>query len=101
LRLQPYEGIEFDFWSKRPGYDRQLENVPLSFAYRDHFETLPEAYEKVLLDAIHSDHSLFPSSAEVLASWKILEPIQRVWAREKKPLKVYKPGSSIEEVMSL
>lgn len=101
LRLQPYEGIEFDFWSKRPGYNRQLESVPLAFAYRDHYESLPEAYEKVLLDAIHFDHSLFPSSAEVIASWKVLAPIQRVWALGKKRLPSYKPGSSIEAVLAL
>jgi glucose-6-phosphate 1-dehydrogenase len=62
---------------------------------------LPEAYEQVLFNAINSDHSLFTSSEEVLATWKILDAIQKAWEMSTDDLVVYPPGSSIDQVLSL
>ncbi|MDD5318934.1 MAG: glucose-6-phosphate dehydrogenase [Candidatus Pacebacteria bacterium] len=81
LRIQPKEGIEICLWTKKPGYDRTLEKHPLNFSYEDHYASLPEAYERVLVDAMHSDHSLFTSSGEVLRSWEIIAPIQEFWKK--------------------
>lgn len=79
LHIQPNEGAELDLWAKQPGYDRKLQKLPLSFAYSNHFDNLPEAYERVLLDAMKSDHNLFTTSDEVLETWRILNPIQQHW----------------------
>ena len=101
LRLQPNEGIELSLWTKRPGYDKQIEQHKLHFDYKDHYETLPEAYERVLVDAINSDHSLFTSSAEVLEAWRIIEPIQRRWESQGDDLVVYPVGSKASQVIAL
>lgn len=99
FRIQPDEGIAIEMYSKKPGYNQVFELRRLGFSYR-HDEQLPEAYEQVLVDAIRSHKSLFTSSDEVLRSWQLLEPVQRAWAFDNKPLQQYAPGSSIEQVLS-
>ncbi|HEY5549964.1 MAG TPA: glucose-6-phosphate dehydrogenase [Candidatus Saccharimonadales bacterium] len=101
LRVQPKEGIELDLWVKEPGYERRLKQKSLAFTYEQHYERLPDAYERVLLDAIRGSQSLFASSGEVLESWRILEPIQERWRMGSSDLRFYKPGSTIEEVLKL
>ncbi len=100
LRIQPHEGIELCLWAKRPGYDRQLQRVPLDFTYSHHFDGLPEAYERVLMDAIRSDRSLFASSDEVLASWRILAPLQHAWSLSDEDLRFYEPGSTPDTIIA-
>jgi glucose-6-phosphate 1-dehydrogenase len=100
IRIQPREGIELDIWVKKPGYERQLEKKTLSFSYQQNFQDrLADAYEKVLVDAIRSDQSLFASSEEVIASWQILQPVLDYWKTNPDKLKIYKPGSSVEEIL--
>lgn len=101
LRIQPNEGIEFDLWVKEPGYDRRLQKLPLSFAYEQHFDKLPEAYEQVLVDAMRGAKNIFAGDEEVLTTWKILQPILEHWQSQTKDLLIYKPGSSTEEVTNL
>ncbi|MPN36736.1 Glucose-6-phosphate 1-dehydrogenase [bioreactor metagenome] len=72
--------------------------MKLSFAYEDHQQELAQAYEQVLIDALKGDHRLFTSSEEVLASWKILAPVQKQWALEEKDLIFYEAGSSLQQV---
>lgn len=98
LRIQPHEGIEVYLWSKQPGYERKLDKVTMDFTYKEHFSELPEAYEQVLLDAIKSDHNLFTSSEEVMASWQILAPIQAAWDNGSDDLIIYEPGSNPEQI---
>lgn len=101
LRLQPNEGIELYLWAKRPGYERELQHVTLDFSYQQHFAgaALPDAYERVFMDAMRSDHSLFTTSDEVLATWRVLDPVQQAWAMHTGDLVPYKPGSTIRQVM--
>ncbi len=98
LRIQPNEGIEIDLWAKRPGYESELQKVPLSFSYANHFTKLPEAYERVFMDAIRSDRALFTTSDEVLETWRILEPVQHAWDMENDTLHFYKNGSSTDDI---
>jgi glucose-6-phosphate 1-dehydrogenase len=100
LQIQPHEGIEVDLWSKRPGYNRELEQVRLHFDYRNQNKELPDAYEQVFLDAIRSDHSLFTSSEEVLEAWCILKLIQVHWNMTDEDLIQYKPGSKPDEILA-
>lgn len=100
LRIQPNEGVELFLWTKEPGYDRKLRQVPLSFSYSEQFEGLPEAYERVFVDAMKGDRSLFTSSDEVLASWKILKPVQENWKTiGDQGLIIYESGSKPGDVV--
>lgn len=92
LRIQPNEGIEIELWAKEPGYDNELQKVPLKFAYDTDTTLLPEAYERVFMDAIRSDHDLFTTSDEVLETWRILDPIQKAWEMDSSDLLYYEPG---------
>jgi glucose-6-phosphate 1-dehydrogenase len=96
LRIQPNEGAEVCLWTKKPGYEHELQLLPLDFSYRTHYSGLPDAYERVFVDAMRADHSLFTTSDEVLASWRILAPVQHAWSMNDKDLILYKPGSNAE-----
>lgn len=93
LRVQPDAGIEFRLWAKAPGYEHKLVQQPLKFAYQDHYEELPDAYEQVLIDAINSSHTLFTSGDEVRESWRIIEPVQQSWSMHDGDLRFYPKGS--------
>ena len=98
LRIQPDEGISFSVWAKRPGYEHQVSRHALNFSFKDHYTALPEAYEQVLFNAINGDHSLFSTSKEVLETWRILDPLQKLWASSSYDLIIYKKGSTVEEI---
>lgn len=97
LRIHPKEGIEFELWVKKPGYNDELEMLPLDFSYQQHYDHLPDAYEQVIVDAIRSRANLFASSAEVLASWRIIQPLLDRW--DGLPLKTYAVGSHIKDII--
>jgi glucose-6-phosphate 1-dehydrogenase len=94
MRLEPNEGVEVCLWTKRPGYERQINRRSLQFTYKDD-ERLPEAYEHVFLDAIKSDHSLFTTSEEILETWRIVSPVQQAWEMSSDDLMFYEMGSDI------
>ncbi len=101
LRLQPKEGIELDLWVKEPGYQQKLQKKTLSFSYEQTFGgRLPDAYEKVVVDALRGSQSLFASSDEVIESWRILQPVLDHWSMSGTDLKIYKAGSSVEDILS-
>ncbi len=99
MRIAPREGVKLELWSKRPGYSRELEPVSLAFDYGSPKAHIPEAYEQVFLDALRSDHTLFTSSEEVLASWRVLAPIQHAWDMSSKDLIYYEQGSSARSIV--
>lgn len=77
FRIQPDEGIKLRFWVKTPGFGLKVEPKTLKFRYAD-FPTLsllPDAYERVLYDAITGDQTLFTSTDEVMAQWEYITPI--------------------------
>ncbi|HPL62523.1 MAG TPA: glucose-6-phosphate dehydrogenase [Syntrophales bacterium] len=77
LCIQPDEGIHLWFESKVPGAGMTSVPVDMVFSYSDHFESqvLPDAYERLLVDAIHGDASLFARGDEIELSWQILDPL--------------------------
>ncbi len=76
FRIQPHEGIELSCSTKRPGMQYQIHPVALDFAYDEQFETgLPEAYERLLLDVMRGDTTLFTRSDELEAAWKFVTPV--------------------------
>ena len=99
LRLHPQEGIELDLWVKEPGFEHDLQKQPLKFLYQNRFGRVPDAYEQVLIDAMRAKKSLFASSEEVLASWKILQPVIEQWKKSNSKLRIYEPGSTIGQLV--
>jgi glucose-6-phosphate 1-dehydrogenase len=81
FRIQPDEGITAKFWAKKPGFTFDIEEKDLSFDYSKE-DRLPNAYERVLFDAIRGDQTLFASTDEVTAQWNIIMPILKQWKEE-------------------
>ena len=100
FQLQPNEGIHLDLAIKEPGFETLMEHAELYFEYQDSFKNKisVDAYERVLVDALQNDQSLFASDQEVLETWKILEPVLKKWQINEDGLIVYKKGSSPNEI---
>jgi glucose-6-phosphate 1-dehydrogenase len=80
FRIQPDEGICLSFSAKRPGMQLDLHPVRFEFDYGHSFHTeLPEAYERLLLDALRGDATLFMRSDELEAAWEFVTPILEAW----------------------
>jgi glucose-6-phosphate 1-dehydrogenase len=96
FRIQPHEGIALHVLAKKPGYDDTMQPVVMDFSYQQTFDDHghPDAYERVLVDAVRGDRTLFSTSDEVLASWRILENAVQAWNVSGRDLKLYKKGSS-------
>ena len=95
FRIQPDEGIALELRVKKPGFEDEVQQAEMDFSYQRRFEDAhghPDAYERVLVDAVRGDHTLFATSDEVLASWKIVEPVLQAWSRSNEVPK-YTPGS--------
>lgn len=95
IRLQPNEGISLELLAKKPGFSNELQPVHMDFSYAEAFEgARPDAYQRVLIDALRGDRSLFASSDEVLASWRLLQPILDAWhSQDAAPLESYVKGA--------
>ena len=95
LFLQPDEGVHWRFEAKVPDTVSELRSVDMEFHYSDSFgdTTLPDAYERLLLDTLSGDASLFTRADEVETAWGIIDPIIRAWDAGKQPLTFYDPGS--------
>jgi glucose-6-phosphate 1-dehydrogenase len=86
MRIQPDEGITMRFGSKVPGNNMEVRDVNMDFSYGSAFaEESPEAYERLILDVLLGEPSLFPVNDEVELSWRILDPVLEHWAAEGKP----------------
>ena len=78
--IQPNEGIHLTFSTKRPGMNLDLQAVQMDFEYGHSFnKSLPEAYERLLLDALRGDRTLFMNADEVEAAWEFATPILTAW----------------------
>ncbi|MBG85339.1 MAG: glucose-6-phosphate dehydrogenase [Verrucomicrobiales bacterium] len=80
LRLQPHQGIYLRFNGKVPGTSTQIRPVRMNFSYDSEFGAYtPEAYERLLLEAIAGDATLFIRRDEVETAWRIVDPIRAGW----------------------
>jgi glucose-6-phosphate 1-dehydrogenase len=102
LLIQPDEGVHMRFEAKVPGTAAETRSVDMEFHYAQEFgpAAIPEAYERLLLDAIQGDASLFTRDDEAEAAWRLIDPIVRAWEGGTEapragtpPLAVYEPGS--------
>jgi glucose-6-phosphate 1-dehydrogenase len=80
VRVQPDEGVTLRFGSKVPGTAMEVRDVAMDFRYGESFtEASPEAYERLLLDVLLGDRSLFPHDVEVEESWRVIDPVVEAW----------------------
>ena len=93
--IQPDEGIHLRFEAKQPGSGESMHSVEMDFHYRDFFSgELPEAYERLLMDALDGDASLFIRNDAIEASWNLIDPVLRAWDLDQGPaLTGYEQGS--------
>jgi glucose-6-phosphate 1-dehydrogenase len=89
IRVQPNEGIILQFNAKRPGQS-SVQRVNMDFCYSEgDWGSIPEAYERLLLDVLIGDSTLFTRWDEVQASWRIVDSIQQAW--QKNPNTILHP----------
>lgn len=94
--VQPDEGIHLNFEAKVPDSLRETQSVNMSFSYKNTFGdgAIPDAYERLLLDALIGDASLFVRSDGIEASWSIIDPILQGWETpDAPPVATYERGS--------
>ena len=95
IHLEPKEGITITFISKKPGHGLAFEERSLSFDFREDGprSQYTEEYEKLILDCIAGDQTLFVSSEEIQAMWRFTDPFIEAWRRKLVPLRHYAPDS--------
>ncbi|MEY2477095.1 MAG: glucose-6-phosphate 1-dehydrogenase [Actinomycetota bacterium] len=94
LRIQPDEGISLRFGAKVPGQAFKVRSVAMDFSYGAAFlEEAPDAYERLLLDVMVGDPTLFIRTDEVEQAWRIVDPILTAWATDEAPLAFYPAGT--------
>lgn len=100
FNISPEENISVLFWTKKPGFELQLEPKELSFSFSVGTleRQVPDAYERVLVDAIRGDQTLFTSTEEVKAEWKFITPILEKWS--SLPLHTYSKGSAGPQILN-
>jgi glucose-6-phosphate 1-dehydrogenase len=86
IQVQPAEGMQLHFQTKVPDAGMRMRQTDLDFSYQREFRgTMPEAYERLLLDALEGDASLFARADEVEAAWGICDPILEAWQQPGGP----------------
>jgi glucose-6-phosphate 1-dehydrogenase len=96
IRIQPDEGFSFDVMTKRPGLDLVLQPVRMNLSYKTAFggDTSPDGYERLLLEVMEGDHTLFISAPFVEKSWEFVQGILDSWSDGADvPLFEYPAGS--------
>ena len=84
IRIQPDEGISLKINSKVPGINGPIQPVKMDFQYGAYFGAAPpEAYERLILDCMSGDNTLFARVDEVFASWKLFTPVLKYWEDHK------------------
>jgi glucose-6-phosphate 1-dehydrogenase len=95
IRIQPDEGFSFDVMAKHPGLGLAISPVRMNLRYQGTFERpSPDAYERLLLDVMAGDHTLFPSDAFVRKSWEFVQTVLDSWSADGRvPMAQYPAGS--------
>jgi glucose-6-phosphate 1-dehydrogenase len=94
LTIQPNEGVSLSLAAKIPGTRMRIRPVQMEFLYGTSFlSQSPEAYERLILDVMRGDATLFTRNDEVEEQWRICDPIVRTWQQLHGPLPQYPAGS--------
>jgi glucose-6-phosphate 1-dehydrogenase len=95
LAVQPNEGVSLSLVAKIPGARMSVRPVNMEFLYGTSFMSQsPEAYERLILDTMRGDATLFARNDEVEAAWAICDPILQAWSSEPGPIPQYQAGSA-------
>ncbi|MBI2484036.1 glucose-6-phosphate dehydrogenase [Candidatus Uhrbacteria bacterium] len=94
-QIQPQERISMSFWVKRPGTEMKIEENDFVFDYK---QAYPDTefmgpYEKLLLDVLEGNQTLFVSTPEIMASWRFVDNVLRSWKRSDQQVVLYKKGT--------
>lgn len=94
LKIQPEEGISMRFQAKRPGSKICMGTLNMDFSYNDVFGVeMPESYQRLLLDCMVGDQTLFARLDGVEVAWQLLTPVLEAWRKDKAPPFEYPAGS--------
>jgi glucose-6-phosphate 1-dehydrogenase len=94
LTMQPNEGVSLSLGAKIPGTRMRIRPVQMEFLYGTAFMSQsPEAYERLITDAMRGDATLFTRNDEVEAQWRVIDPLLSAWAEGKPELDTYPAGS--------
>lgn len=94
LSVQPNEGVSMTLMAKIPGSRMRVRPVNMEFLYGTSFlSQSPEAYERLILDTMRGDATLFARNDEVEAAWRIVDPILEAWSKDKDKVPQYEAGS--------
>ena len=86
IQIQPAEGIQLHFQTKVPDAGMRIRTSALDFRFASELTgSLPDAYQRLLLDALNGDASLFARSDEVELAWGIIDPITEYWSQNNEP----------------
>ncbi|HEX8857015.1 MAG TPA: glucose-6-phosphate dehydrogenase [Thermoleophilaceae bacterium] len=95
LTVQPNEGVSLKLVAKIPGARMRVRPVNMEFLYGTSFlSQSPEAYERLILDTMRGDATLFARDDEVEAAWALIDPILKVWSQQPGPVPTYPAGSA-------
>lgn len=95
IRIQPDEGVSLRMQSKVPGASVRIQPVKMDFNYGTSFgKASPEAYERLLLDAMAGDATLFARRDEVEEAWRFIDDIEDAWAGNNQPKLTFYPAGS-------
>jgi glucose-6-phosphate 1-dehydrogenase len=95
LTIQPNEGVSLSLGAKIPGASMRIRPVNMEFLYGTSFMSQsPEAYERLILDAMRGDATLFTRNDEVVGQWAIIDPILEAWGEADGALPRYAAGSA-------
>ncbi|MBX3436057.1 MAG: glucose-6-phosphate dehydrogenase [Planctomycetaceae bacterium] len=94
FRIQPHESISLAISTKRPGMQYQVHPVEMDMEYHDAFDIeIPEAYERLLLDVMRGDSTLFTRSDELEAAWQFVTPVLEAWEASDEAPELYASGT--------
>jgi glucose-6-phosphate 1-dehydrogenase len=80
FRIQPKEGISLQILAKEPGFGYKLHNVKMDFSYRSSFKKdISDSYERLLIDSMMGDQTLFATGSGFHATWKLMTDIMKIW----------------------
>ena len=94
MKIQPEEGMSLSFQAKRPGSKLCMGTLNMDFSYEDVFGIkMPESYQRLLLDCMLGDQTLFMRFDTLETTWKYLDPVLKAWQQDPSPLPQYEIGS--------
>jgi glucose-6-phosphate 1-dehydrogenase len=94
VHIQPNEGVSLAIGAKEPGWGMKVRTVHMDFLYGGAFRTgLPEAYERLILDAMLGDATLFTRADEIEEQWALVDAVVAAWKRDKPSFPNYAAGT--------